>query len=205
MPQNSVPAIVIGRLPLYLRMLAFLEMEGKTITSSQELAERLGFSSAQIRKDLSYFGEFGKQGTGYNITYLEKQLRQILKIDRIWEMVLIGAGDLGRAIAHYRGFGIQNFRIAAVFDNAPDKVGTQVGEFKVQSMEDLPRVLREKKIQIAMLAVPAEAAQGVADQLVELGIRAILNYAPITLSMPPKVKVFYIDPVVGLQNMTYYL
>src|SRR4030067_365799 len=122
MPQNSVPAIVIGRLPLYLSMLAFLEMEGKTITSSQELAERLGFSSAQIRKDLSYFGEFGKQGTGYNITYLEKQLRQILKIDRIWEMVLIGAGDLGRAIAHYRGFGVQNFRIAAVFDSAPNKV-----------------------------------------------------------------------------------
>ena len=205
MPQNSVPAIVIGRLPLYLRMLAFLEMEGKTITSSQELAERLGFSSAQIRKDLSYFGEFGKQGTGYNITYLEKQLRQILKIDRIWEMVLIGAGDLGRAIAHYRGFGVQNFRIAAVFDSAPDKVGATVGDYLVQSMEDLPRVLREKKIQIAMLAVPAEAAQGVADQLVELGIRAILNYAPITLSMPPKVKVFYIDPVVGLQNMTYYL
>src|SRR5512142_426057 len=116
MLDDSVPAIVIGRLPIYLRMLAFLEMEGKSITSSQELAERLGFSSAQIRKDLSYFGEFGKQGTGYDIDYLRKQLRQILKIDRIWEMVLIGAGDLGRALANYHGFGAQNFRLVAIFD-----------------------------------------------------------------------------------------
>ncbi|MBI4785869.1 MAG: redox-sensing transcriptional repressor Rex [Chloroflexi bacterium] len=205
MPQNSVPAIVIGRLPLYLRMLTFLELEGKTITASQELAERLGFSSAQIRKDLSYFGEFGKQGTGYNIAYLQKQLRQILKIDRTWEMALIGAGDLGHALANYRGFGAQNFRIAAAFDNAPEKIGARLGDLTVQSMDELPSVLHERKIQIAMLAVPADVAQAVAGQLVELGIRAVLNYAPITLSLPPKVKVYYIDPVVGLQSMTYYL
>lgn len=205
MSQDSVPAIVIARLPLYLRMLAFLEIEGKAITSSQELAERLGYSSAQIRKDLSYFGEFGKQGTGYDIVYLRKQLRQILKIDRIWDVVLVGAGDLGRALAHYRGFGAQSFRLVAVFDNAPHKVSTTVGEFKVQPMDELPRIVREQKVQIAMLAVPAEAAQRVADQLVEMGIRGILNYAPITLSVPPNVKVYYIDPVVGLQSMTYYL
>ncbi len=205
MSQNSVPAIVIGRLPLYLRMLAFLEREGKTITSSQELAERLGYSSAQIRKDLSYFGEFGKQGTGYNISYLEKQLRQILKIDRVWDMALIGAGNLGRALVHYEGFEAQGFRIVAVFDNAEKKIGMQVGLLTVQSMAELPHVIRDKKLQIAMLAVPAEVAQSVADQLVELGFRAILNYAAITLSVPPKVKVYYIDPVVGLQSMTYYV
>ncbi len=205
MTQNTVPAIVIGRLPIYLRMLAFLEREGKTITSSQELAERLGYSSAQIRKDLSYFGEFGKQGTGYNIAYLQKQLRQILKIERVWELALVGAGNLGRALAHYEGFEAQGFRIVAVFDNAEKKIGMQLGHLQVQSMGDLPHVLREKRLQIAMLAVPAEVAQSVADQLVELGIRAILNYAPITLSVPPKVKVYYIDPVVGLQSMTYYV
>src|SRR3989337_988380 len=140
MAASSVPDIVVGRLPLYLRALTQMTASGKEINSSQELGERLGISSAQIRKDLSYFGEFGKQGTGYNITYLEKQLRQILKIDRIWEMVLLGAGDLGRAIAHYRGFGVQNFRIAAVFDSAPNKVGATVGDYQVQSMEELPRV-----------------------------------------------------------------
>ena len=205
MTQDSVPAIVIGRLPLYLRMLAFLEMEGKAITSSQELAERLGYSSAQIRKDLSYFGEFGKQGTGYDIAYLRKQLRQILHIDRMWDMILVGAGDLGRALANYRGFQAQSFRLVAIFDNAPEKIGAHIGEFQVLGMTDLARTIRDKKIQIAMLAVPAEGAQSVADQLGELGIRAILNYAPITLSVPPKVKVYYLDPLVGLQSMTHYL
>ena len=205
MPLNTVPAIVIGRLPIYLRMLAFLEREGKQITSSQELAERLGFSSAQIRKDLSYFGEFGKQGTGYNIAFLQKQLRQILKIDRVWEMALIGAGNLGRALANYEGFESNGFRIVAVFDSAEKKIGMPVGHLQVQNVTEMGRVIREKKVQIAMLAVPAEVAQSVADQLVELGIRAILNYAPITLGVPPRVKVYYIDPVVGLQSMTYYV
>jgi redox-sensing transcriptional repressor len=205
MPRNNVPAIVIGRLPLYLRMLTFLEMEGKSITASQELADRLGLSSAQIRKDLSYFGEFGKQGTGYNIAYLQRQLRHILKIDRVWDIALIGAGNLGRALANYAGFESHGFRLAAIFDNAAKKVGTKVGELQVQDVAELPRVVREKRLQIAVLAVPAEIAQSVADQLVALGVRAILNYAPITLSVPSKVKVYYLDPVVGLQSMTYYL
>src|SRR5512142_2878977 len=126
MLDDSVPAIVIGRLPIYLRMLAFLEMEGKAITSSQELADRLGCSSAQIRKDLSYFGEFGKQGTGYNITYLQEQLRQIMKIDRIWDMVLIGVGHLGHALANYREFESHGFRLVAIFDNSEKKIGTRV-------------------------------------------------------------------------------
>lgn len=205
MPQNNVPAIVIGRLPVYLRMLAFLEMEGKSITSSQELAARLGLSAAQIRKDLSYFGEFGKQGTGYNIAYLHKQLRHVLKIDRVWDIALIGAGNLGRALVNYEGFESHGFRPVAIFDNAAKKIGTKVGGLKVQDVVDLPRVVREKKLQVAVLAVPAGVAQAVANQLVDLGIRAILNYAPITLSVPSKVKVYYLDPVVGLQSMTYYL
>ncbi len=205
MDVDSVPAIVVGRLPIYLRMLAFLEREGKTITSSQELADRLGLSSAQIRKDLSYFGEFGKQGTGYNVSYLQKQLRQILKIDRVWDVAVVGAGNLGRALANYEGFEPHGFRVVAVFDNSPQKIGTKVGGLTVQDVAELPRVMREKHLEIVMLAVPAEVAQKVANHLVELGIRAILNYAPITLNVPEPVQVYHIDPVVGLQSMTYYL
>ncbi|HEX9674459.1 MAG TPA: redox-sensing transcriptional repressor Rex, partial [Anaerolineales bacterium] len=122
-----VPDIVVGRLPLYLRALSQMLEEGRTITSSQELGERLGISSAQIRKDLSQFGEFGKQGTGYSITYLTGQLRLILKVDRLWDVALVGVGDLGRAVANYAGFQHRGFRIAAMYDNDPAKIGKQVG------------------------------------------------------------------------------
>ncbi len=207
MPSSNhhVPAIVIGRLPLYLRALTQLGSEGRHVTSSQELSEKLGFSSAQIRKDLSYFGEFGKQGTGYEIEYLEQALREILKVHHIWDMALVGAGDLGHALANYDGFEARGFRIAAIFDADPRKIGQTMGEWRVQPMHDLRETLREKHIQIAIIAVPADAAQGVADELIDAGVRAILNYAPTTLSVPQRVKVYHIDPVAGLQSMTYYL
>ncbi len=205
MPVDNVPDIVIGRLPLYLRALTQLSQEGQTVTSSQELSKRLGFSSAQIRKDLSYFGEFGKQGTGYEISHLENQLRNILKVHRVWDMALVGAGDLGHAIANYAGFEPRGFRIAAVFDNDPAKIGTTVGQLKVQPLDELKETIRSKKIQVGIVAVPASSAQKTADLLIEAGVRAILNYAPTTLGVPPKVKVYDIDPVAGLQSMTYYL
>lgn len=202
---HHVPAIVIGRLPLYLRALTQLASEGRRVTSSQELSEKLGFSSAQIRKDLSYFGEFGKQGTGYEIEYLEQALREILKVHNVWDMALVGAGDLGRALANYDGFEVRGFRIAAIFDADPTKIGTAVAQWRVQPMADIRETLRDRHIHIAIIAVPAAAAQAVADELVEGGVRAILNYAPTTLSVPQKVKVYHIDPVAGLQSMTYYL
>ncbi len=202
---ENVPAIVVGRLPLYLRALTHLKQEGRRVTSSQELSERLGFSSAQIRKDLSYFGEFGKQGTGYEINHLENELRSILKVNRVWDMALVGAGDLGHAIAHYNGFEARGFRIAAIFDNDPHKIGGTMGHWKVQPIEELRDAIRTKKITVGIVAVPAPVAQRTADLLVDAGIRAILNYAPVTLNVPPKVKVFDIDPVAGLQSMTYYL
>ena len=205
MPPKSVPDIVISRLPLYLRALSFLELEQKEITSSQELSERLGLSSAQIRKDLSYFGGFGKQGTGYNIVFLQKQLRQILKIDRVWEMILVGAGDLGSAVARYQSFAAHGFRLVGIFDEAPKKIGVKVNGLVVEDIAEMPHAVRGKKIQIAVLAVPANNAQLVADKLVEAGIRSILNYAPITLNVPSHIKVCYIDPVAGLQSMMYYL
>ncbi len=204
MPSN-IPDIVIGRLPIYLRALSRLHQEGREVTSSHELGQRLGISSAQIRKDLSHFGGFGKQGTGYQISYLIEQLRQVLKVNREWEVVLVGAGDLGSALAHYKGFGDRGFRIAHVFDNAHDKVGKKLGNFVIQPTEQLESVIRERGIRIAMIAVPAEKAQEVANKLIEAGVRAILNYAPINLNVPPDVHVQYIDPVLHMQRMTYYL
>ena len=205
MRTSPVPDIVVGRLPLYLRALTQMQAEGKEITSSQELGERLGISSAQIRKDLSQFGEFGKQGTGYNIGYLGEQLKSILKVDRVWDVVLVGVGDLGRAVANYAGFLDRGFRIRAVFDNNPAKIGKQVGEFKIRDAVEISGEIQSHDIQVAMLTVPSSQAQKVADKLVEAGIRAILCYAPTSISVPSTVRVQYIDPVLHLQGMTYHI
>lgn len=202
---GSIPDIVIGRLPVYLRALTRLAHEGQEVTSSHELGRRLGISSAQIRKDLSHFGGFGKQGTGYQISYLVDQLRQVLKVNQEWEVAVIGAGDLGTALLNYKGFGDRGFRIACVFDNSPHKIGKKIGEFLVHPIDEMQSIVEERGIKIAMIAVPAEKAQEVANKLIEVGVRAILNYAPMTLNVPPEVKVQYIDPVVQLQRMTFYL
>lgn len=202
---NRIPDIVIGRLPLYLRALNRLKQEGIDVTSSHELGQKLGISSAQIRKDLSHFGGFGKQGTGYQIDFLIDKLQSVLKLDRQWKVAVIGAGDLGSAISHYRGFVDRGFEIAWVFDADPEKVGTQMGQYIVLPMSDLEKTLADNHCQIAMVAVPAQYAQDVANTLVEVGIKAILNYAPINLTVPEGVMVQYIDPVVHMQHMTYYL
>jgi len=210
MPHKSasvkpIPDIVVGRLPFYLRTLRALASEGRDITSSSELGARLGLTSAQIRKDLSYFGEFGKQGLGYNIPFLVGQLRRILKVDRVWEVVLVGAGDLGRAIAHYHGFHDRGFEIRMVFDSDPAKIGQPLADFTVGDMEGMAENVHAAKIRIAMLAVPATAAQKVADLLVKAGVKAILNYAPTSLAVPKGVTVQNIDPAAHMQHMTYYL
>jgi redox-sensing transcriptional repressor len=202
---TEIPDIVIGRLPIYLRALTQLLQQGQLITSSHELGQRLGISSAQIRKDLSHFGEFGKQGTGYQIGHLQAQLKQILQVDREWPMIIVGAGDLGRALAHYGGFIERGFRVAALFDNDSAKVGTGNSDLKVKHTSELSEFIRKQDIKIAMIAVPAAHAQAVSDILVGGGVRAILNYAPITLTVPEGVHVQYIDPVTHLQRMTYYL
>jgi redox-sensing transcriptional repressor len=205
MASSSVPDIVIGRLPLYLRALTEMKAEGKEITSSQELGDRLGISSAQIRKDLSQFGEFGKQGTGYNIEFLAEQLRRILHVDRVWEVALVGVGDLGRAVAHYGGFLERGFRIAALYDTDPAKVGGRINRMVIRDAGGMVDDIRARGIRVAMVAVPASAAQEVADRLVEAGVRAILCYAPTSIIVPKGVHVQYIDPSHHLQRMTYYL
>jgi redox-sensing transcriptional repressor len=202
---REIPDIVVGRLPVYLRALLRMAQAGQTITSSKDLGDRLGISSAQIRKDLSHFGEFGKQGTGYQIEYLIEQLRQILKVQREWKVALIGIGDLGHALAKYNGFANRGFQIAAVFDNDPAKIGMPVGALTILDAAGLVAEIRRQNITIAMMAVPVGQAQTVADQLAEAGIRAILNYAPISITAPKGVRVQYIDPVIHLQRMTFYL
>ncbi|GAB4278858.1 MAG: redox-sensing transcriptional repressor Rex [Candidatus Promineifilaceae bacterium] len=203
---NSIPDIVIGRLPIYLRELTRLaEEEDKTTTSSQELGKRLGISSAQIRKDLSHFGEFGKQGTGYHINYLVDQLRQILHLTEEWPVAVIGAGLLGQAIARYQGFAHRGFRIAWVFDNDPKKIGAKVNNLTIQDISELEETVQAADVKIAILAVPASNAQEITDRLVKAGIKAILSYAPIHLEIPEGVKISYSDPVIQLQQMAYYL
>lgn len=202
---STIPDIVIGRLPIYLRTLKLVMGRNQDVTSSQELGELLGISSAQIRKDLSHFGEFGKQGTGYNIPYLCKQLEKILKVDCVWPVVLVGTGNLGNALATYNGFEERGFHIVAAFDNSSVKVGQQLNSIVVQPIARLQQVIKDTGSQIAILAVPAAAAQDVTNNLIEAGVNSILCYAPITLNVPPTVRVEYIDPVIQLQHMTFYL
>jgi redox-sensing transcriptional repressor len=204
--RGEIPDIVIGRLPIYLRALSHLAADGqKLTTSSHELGSRLGISSAQIRKDLSHFGEFGKQGTGYNINYLIDQLRHILNLDHEWPVAVIGAGYLGHALAHYRGFWQRGFRICWIFDNDEEKVGQEMNGIRVQPLSEMAETIKKGGGQIAILAVPTESAQEIADLLVETGINAILSYAPINLTVPAGVHVQYSDPVVQMQRMTFYL
>jgi redox-sensing transcriptional repressor len=205
MEGKFVPNIVVGRLPLYLRTLQLMSQEGRMVTSSQELGERLGISAAQIRKDLSQFGEFGKQGTGYSINYLTDQLRHILHVNKVWDVAVVGIGDVGHALARYQGFSNRGFRIVLLFDNDNQKIGTKVGDFTINNISDLVSMVGEVGVQIAMLSVPVEYAQQVTNLLIEAGVKSILNYAPINISVPASVHVQYIDPVLHLQRMTYYL
>lgn len=205
MNANKIPDIIIGRLPVYLRALQQLSEKGILTTSSQELGEIIGISAAQIRKDISQFGEFGKQGTGYSVPFLIERLRDILKVHRVWEVVLVGMGDMGHALARYNGFTNRGFHINMVFDNDSGKVGQKVGDYEILDMATMAEKVKQNKIKIAMLTVPAAAAQEAADQLVKAGIKAILNYAPISLNVPSGVRVQYIDPVTHLQRMTFYL
>jgi redox-sensing transcriptional repressor len=205
MAQQPIPDIVIRRLPVYLRTLVHLQTQGIETISSNELGVHLGVTAAQIRRDLSYFGEFGKQGKGYNVAYLIDRIREILAVDVTWKVAVVGIGHLGEAIARYGGFARNGFEIAALFDADPSKVGKLIDGLTIMPMERLTSEIQQLDIQIAIIAVPASAAQEVADLLVEAGVRAILNYAPRVLQVPEHVRVRDIDPVAALQSMTYYL
>jgi redox-sensing transcriptional repressor len=201
----EIPDVVIDRLPVYARALSALERAGREVVSSQELGQQLGVTPAQIRKDLSYFGRFGKQGRGYNVRRLLEELHQILGLDRKWTMVVVGVGQLGRAVISYAGFVPQGIQIVEAFDADPHVVGQQFDHLTVRPVEDIVPALTGRGIDIGIVATPALAAQEVIDALVKSGVRAILNYAPIAAHVPPHVHIKDIDPVLSLQSMTFYL
>ncbi len=204
-PDILPPDVVIRRLPLYARSLRYLLQEGIHSVSSQELGERINVTAAQIRKDLSYFGEFGKQGIGYDVEKLLNHIENILGLTHEWPVALVGVGHLGQAIARYEGFRSKGIYIVALFDNDPAKIGEEVAGIPIQDDVLIPTVVREQGIRLAIVAVPAFRAQEVTDTLVGAGVRAILNYAPIILHVPEGVWVRCIDPVAVLHSMTYYL
>lgn len=202
---GSIPEVVIFRLPLYLRALSRLVEEGRQVANSWELGERLGMTPAQIRKDLSYFGRFGKQGKGYDVRRLLWELRRILGLDRQWSMVLIGVGRLGRAILSYAGFAPHGFNIVAAFDIDPGQIGKRVGPHTVKGMDELEAAICRLGINIGIVAVPPSHLQEAVDALVRCGIRAILSYAPVAARVPKGVLFRDIDPALALQSLTYHL
>lgn len=201
----DVPEVVVLRLPQYIRILESLLAGGVEVVSSQQLGEKLPITPAQIRKDLSYFGRFGKQGRGYSVRHLVTELKQILGLNRRWNVALVGVGRLGRAILNYPGFAPEGFEIVAAFDADPAVVGQTIGLLKVQAFEELDRTVAQQGVSIGIVAVPGRHAQAVIDRFIQCGVKAILNYAPIYPQVAPDVKVRNIDPVLSFQSMTYYL
>ena len=205
MDSVEVPEVVVLRLPLYVRALSQLMSESTDVVSSQQLGSLLQMTPAQIRKDLSYFGRFGKQGRGYNVRFLLHELQEILGLDREWRACLVGVGRLGRAIINYPGFHQENFRIVAAFDGDQSQVGNKIGAFDVQPMSELTETVSDKNITIGIVAVPAQQAQSVINELVGNDIKGILNYAPVAAKAPMNIVIRNIDPVLSLQSMTFYL
>jgi redox-sensing transcriptional repressor len=203
--QHEIPDVVVRRLPIYARTLSYLLSEGRRSVSSQELGERINVTAAQIRKDLSWFGEFGKQGIGYDVEKLLGHIHRILGLTHEWPVVLVGLGPLGHAIARYEGFRKNGLQIVALLDADPAKVGTTVNSLRVYDDSEMATVVRRENVKLAIVAVPANKAQEVVDRLVAAGVRGILNYAPVIVQVPEGVWVRHIDPVSQLHSMTYYL
>ena len=204
--EPDIPDIVIRRLPIYGRALqGLIARSSSTSVSSDELADAVGVSGAQIRRDLSYFGRFGKQGKGYDAARLIAEINRILRLDQDWSVALAGYGNLGRAIAHHGGFVPSTFRIDAIFDHNEDRIGTAIGDIVIRDESLITETVDELQIRIGIIAVPESAAQSVADALIAGGVEALVNYAPVHLRVPESVTVRDIDPVGAMQSMTYYL
>jgi redox-sensing transcriptional repressor len=204
MKPMKIPEKTVTRLSIYLRCLEELEADGIASVSSRQLAERFGLNSAQVRKDLAYFGQFGVRGLGYYIAELKHNLERILGLKQDWEVALVGVGNLGSALIAYKGFQARGFKIGMAFDADPAKVGHVVGDVQVIEIAKLVPSVRRKKVKIAVLAVPATAAQSVADLLVDAGVTAILNFAPTQLTVPEGVKVQNVDLSVLLKTLSYH-
>ncbi len=202
---RDVAASTVRRLSLYLQFLDECDRRGLTTVSSDALAERGGASPAQVRKDLSFFGSFGRRGVGYNVPLLAGRLREILGLMRRYRVILVGAGRVGAALAAYPGFRVRGFDVVAVYDVDPARIGGSVDGLVVRSSDRLESDLAAEAADIAVIATPAEAAQGVADRLVRAGIRALLNFAPVTLTVPPAVAVSAVNMALELEALSYAL
>ena len=205
MSARKISDSAVRRLSHYLRFLDEFEATGKRTVSSEDLAQRGGITSAQVRKDLSHFGSFGKRGMGYPVAALRERIAGILGLGRTWRVALVGAGKLGSALFHYDGFRRQGFLVVAVLDSDPAKIGRRWGDVEVESVADLPRVIRRRAIDLAIVVTPAEAAQDVADALVAAGVRAILNFAPRKLQVPPDVTLRDVNLTIELESLTFAL
>lgn len=199
----AVPKAVVNRLSLYLRELQRLEAAGQQTISSGQLGTLLGFSDAQVRKDLGFFGQFGYPGVGYRCDELIRAMRDILGTNHRWPVVMVGVGNLGQALLGYRGFGRQNFSIVAAFDADPAKVGQTVQGIRIWPLSDLPEVVQASGVRLGMIVVPAEHAQAVADRLVAAGIEGIVNFAPVTLALPPHVQSVSVDLAIELEQLSF--
>ncbi len=203
--RSAIPEGVIERLPAYLNVLIQLRAEGAGTVSSARLGQLTSVNPAQIRRDLTHFGSFGKRGVGYDIGTLVEQIQRILGSDHVHRLALVGAGNLGSAIAGYSGLKQHGFVVTAIFDNDPAKTGARIGDIVVQSIEQLDVTLRAQDIRIGVVAVPSEAAQTVTDRLVGAGVRVILNYTPVIVAVPDGVMLHNTDPVQELLHTLYYL
>ena len=202
-PSPEVPKAVVSRLSLYLRELQHLVRDGQETTSSSQLGRLLGFSDAQVRKDLAYFGHFGHPGIGYRCDELIAAIRRILGTDRDWPVALVGTGNLGLALLGYKGFNNQGFRIVAAFDIDDHKTGGTINGVRVYHLDDLAQVTEQEKIKLGMIAVPAAAAQQVADRLVAVGVEGIVNFAPVTINVPTTVSQVGVDLAIELEQLSF--
>ncbi|MHC4445264.1 MAG: redox-sensing transcriptional repressor Rex [Planctomycetota bacterium] len=205
---GSAPKPAVRRLSLYLRELETLYKRGRETISSKQLGEALGYTDSQVRKDLAYFGQFGHPGIGYHIDGLIARLRCILGTDRTWNVLLVGAGNLGNALLSYRGFNKKGFQIVAVFDNDPEKVGQKFGvmpELEVLPLDELEKIASVKDIQMGIIAVPPDDAQSIVDRLIAVGIKGILNFAPASLSVPSNIPVDSVDLTVHLEQLAFHV
>jgi redox-sensing transcriptional repressor len=204
--KKRVPQATVHRLSLYSRYLGELETRGVDYVSSEKLGEGVGTNAAQVRKDLSFFGRFGIPGRGYPVSFLRRRLANILGVgDRVWRVAVVGAGCLGTALVCYNMFEKHGFHFVAILDNDPEKVGTWIGDLEVTDISDLNRVIRSENVEVAVVSVPAQNAQQVADLLVEAGVRAFLNFAPVKLNVPPHIEVRDVDLTVELEGLSFHL
>jgi redox-sensing transcriptional repressor len=201
---RPTPEATVARLPLYLRVLVDLVTDGDVTVSSDALAVAAGVTSAKVRKDLSYLGSYGTRGKGYDVAYLVHQIRRELGLTQPWPIAIVGIGNLGQALANFRGFGERGFRVAALVDNDPAKVGERLGDVVVRPVDELAALVAEQGIAIGVIATPAGSAQDAAEALVAAGVRSILNFAPTLVSVPPAVTVRKVDVAIELQILAYY-